>query len=1805
MELTDYLAYALTVFIAFIWSYFYLVIFAGKSVEDNLKRQINGQLQQVLIHVANTVVQPISALWLSTLQVGNILLRQAKYVLFLTLLSGFAILMHYEHQDIMSGIDQLWRCFGHTGFYDFFVPLLQVIRVLYGFFTPLYNLLTIVYYQLIEGTAIIFFKCSVSTIFVPIEYFVMGITDLLLSFIQFLGFNDLSETNNIAVNDFNVRDGSEKILQAVNATQIGLRCVCESFDPAFDIVFAPVTSQHLPNAIDHGVNTILRFIQTFLRIVVPPGEIPNSERVFYHFYGFIMESAFFLDESIQKTLQNILAIFNVRSTFVMPKELIFSTAARYYVASIELGVAWGSFVTSLFNPLVEISFNLDTAWSNAHLAIYDQSNIIHWFFYLVENVIGGIALGTPIEPEDLPTEFECDWVKDYAEGGWPAGPHVISYTAACTTHNAALTGLGMAMVAVEMSKELLFKSIILQQQNVLRVMQKYDGMWQSREELSTCEIRKARATPLNGTHRLDWTIDANICKCDKRLGEYIAPDPSNNKRYENGPVYNPWCGQPTLQDQILAPLDATLIYITHGIFGPTGIGEVFQFVSPSEVFNIALLFPTRVITEIIRVAVRIVLSLPDIFNSNWVYYDINCGYGLNKTILDFRYQQIMGIEYNETSGNYEKNGMSVQMPVDDEILRFGPCKKRQFRFPGLSYNPKDDMQLCTNSNNNEDCMCNAMLPLNISMPCGCISSMPDVMYGDPFTKYLAYRNMTKASYRWCNSNYLEWFFYMENQLYDSLAYLISFGPFNEDCVRPMDIKPDTSYGSYYLLAELSTTDTTDDCEYKSLFNLPTLSDPCESGTCKIWGNDNVFCSASMAFRENKNLVVNTQRQIHNNLVQVMGGNFNKFNLDISQRICDAEKIFGAFLSSATTVMTFGGARGLRKSLGKLGMALVEWYVMASYKLLNNLQQFLLNYIDEIKKQATGQTSTNAFDSGMKNHVRQFIKSTISVLVDIVVLIVNAFGDLFDAIEPNSGQVFRDIADVLNVLADALAGTILDILGMIIDLFVEMLAFFSGKSKDVGTFIAKLFDFVFKILEVMIQKLSEVLKAIFMMLGPTIGGFLNSLMTGVCSAINTVICGLTFGENCNIMTCVSSGFGNPENQPLGATWKHHDMPRLFEKHYHTVEGIPAPQFVAEAMDWNGTSKCDLFIEGVKYYNYTEMRPLERATWLECLEFRAIGNELDQLIGIPELKLYDILYNHHRKWTLAFHLSQTLAVVSKIYVQDGAIHTAKVRKILIELNIPPEGPLKVLNLLQSIDINFHMQTILHEFMKAFDPFYAKPDRTTRTAKIYQTVTKLHKASNKATELWAERDISKKSQRLFHTVSNMKLSKHNIVQVPHNVRLFFKTVGHHVRRTKRMKKPLNIDITFPDKNSVLCPNTDSIFCVKCTILDNFFETIKDWGNAYALFLIEVYTPELQSPDPVSGFVQPGTLVDTKKYFHHMFTNNSGFIDDIQKLQRSKRKLHRLFNSPSTYNATLVPNRWPAVQKDWETIEIKKIAQAVKLLLSTTDDKYVPYFGYGLPYTATYIVTESCDVNNAIWNQGSQSERLAAMDYAFIICLCTTVVLMYNGLWSVAPLGILVNSIVLLGINTLLFFYIVYGYMPSCVPAMPQMLMEDLLEWIQQRIAPGCFCESWPSLTSEWCSASTCYQCDIAAGRYQNCLEHFPMAEEYGVWWILPVTLRWLWPESIAWIAETGLFGDKYIQDVVFDAYSNPNATSTLQQECILVTSGDLVINGVALLIISFLFAQMTVTLGKAIINIFIMLWQIILLLEWVAIAIEQSAE
>ena len=67
-----FVAYALTILVGFVGSYYYLSIFGEKAgapnIDSNLQRQIQSQIQIIVQQALNTIISPCLAIWLACIQ---------------------------------------------------------------------------------------------------------------------------------------------------------------------------------------------------------------------------------------------------------------------------------------------------------------------------------------------------------------------------------------------------------------------------------------------------------------------------------------------------------------------------------------------------------------------------------------------------------------------------------------------------------------------------------------------------------------------------------------------------------------------------------------------------------------------------------------------------------------------------------------------------------------------------------------------------------------------------------------------------------------------------------------------------------------------------------------------------------------------------------------------------------------------------------------------------------------------------------------------------------------------------------------------------------------------------------------------------------------------------------------------------------------------------------------------------------------------------------------------------------------------------------------------------------------------------------------------------------------------------------------------------------------------------------------------------------------------------------------------------------------------------------------------------------
>ena len=59
----------------------------------------------------------------------------------------------------------------------------------------------------------------------------------------------------------------------------------------------------------------------------------------------------------------------------------------------------------------------------------------------------------------------------------------------------------------------------------------------------------------------------------------------------------------------------------------------------------------------------------------------------------------------------------------------------------------------------------------------------------------------------------------------------------------------------------------------------------------------------------------------------------------------------------------------------------------------------------------------------------------------------------------------------------------------------------------------------------------------------------------------------------------------------------------------------PLKIATYVDWDGTSRCDQMVHRYKDYTWNQLRPLEQIEIVECLELRAIGEQIRNRTELP--------------------------------------------------------------------------------------------------------------------------------------------------------------------------------------------------------------------------------------------------------------------------------------------------------------------------------------------------------------------------------------------------------------------------------------------------------------------------------------------------------------------------------------------------------------------------------------------------------------
>mgnify|MGYP006137669649 FL=1 len=1457
------------------------------------------------------------------------------------------------------------------------------------------------------------------------------------------------------------------------------------------------------------------------------------------------------------------------------------------------------------------TWSLEKSVSHLHLAIYDVSALVQWLIYVVEHlVMNSKNIEQVFRSPTTPVHLSCDWARDVEK----VVDVDLGYTVGCSMYNLGIMTVNLWYIAYGASIELATRSIFTHQQNVFRTLQRWEGSSISRNKVFTCEERRDMlaydytdpnpVTAYNDSGVI-WTQNRGLCQCNMYY---------NTTRPEHARPYDPFCGQANLNFDVFAPADALVMHVFHGVFGP-GFGDAAAYVpklnkidikilSVSKSIPLPIVLPpiSRTVIESARVLLRVVFSFGDIVTGNYFNYPVNCGHGMNKT-------QLLA-QWKATHPN--------EPATTDEIMRWTPCKNRQYTST-LERLPLCASGEGTSGNDKSNCMCSYTEPLTAKSQCRCIARYPDLdvtsasgMVGDLIEERFTSESVSQ---HWCNSMTLEWTFQNAAAFTSALDYIVSLGPVNPKCNlvdELFDGKPMTfneteqrQRGTYLIattptlqfmsefvdtktklnhLSELygetqsdctiqpgkwvTTTDaynhsqtewqdaewSCDSTDFVSLAGLDprnptTTSDSLKTPGCRIWARDDFFCSAGLFVRSSARLGQNSARQLVNDAIAVLAGNFEDVTLNVMPRVCDYERIWGSLA---------GMVAGIIPNIGETMKLILARYLTiifeTAFVLLVRNGVTLFNTAFHIIKTLV---DTSASKASMEKVFKTGVNNLVNNYLWVVKFFFTTTGQFLDEIATDAGKICFSIVKILDVVEKSLKEGLMDIVATFGEMVFQVFAIFTGDTSQIDGFFDNFFYFWVELTEILLQEVWQILDKIYDFFGG-IGDFFRVLTWTVCEAINAVMEAI----NTSIQVlcfdlCDGIGWKNMKcyKKPLGASRGAHGPGRLAHHMLQSHDNRNITRAVAEKLDWSGTSKCDHFMEAAAAYTYSELRPLEKAQWFECLELKLIGVEMAKVLQAPHFPT-DIMYNWKRKYTLAYDVVRVFHTVAHDLVQRGQVDWNSIRMSLNDkgldadmyMNLFQKASRAVISGVKAIE----MDPIARHLARHADKQYDNPANPSMTAHLWRAFQSSQSVYRDTTRIWTQEDMSRQMwtavdashdvhSHLHQWWTTLDATVHGDWSTGRVISHLQNTFRHHwsekdvgLGQTHAREEMPTEWLGMPLRTSILkCVNRTEYVssCVDCAIVDNLIETI------------------IQQTNGVVGFYGDSfpKIIDNVSYY---FTNElPNYDSDFFGAQFSKLTSSRSAVPP--LHATYLRWRYHVLNDwvyfvtniteftlDWNNAtrqqradqQVRHLINATRLFVTGINESYVPFYGYSFNYMYNEMLFGSCDLDATLFvTTTTQDQRLSRMDMALLICTVLSAVLVTNAYWSVFPLMWLVNTIVISLIVVYVYLYVVYGYMIACVPIMPYTLFEDVYAWYEMRINPGCFYHLLPYLASG-ASEDTCTHCSTPPV-YKDCNTYTvvnqtgdmlglnELVDNYNIFWPSLFWVRWQLPDVATWFVRNAI--------------------------------------------------------------------------------------
>lgn len=637
-------------------------------------------------------------------------------------------------------------------------------------------------------------------------------------------------------------------------------------------------------------------------------------------------------------------------------------------------------------------------------------------------------------------------------------------------------------------------------------------------------------------------------------------------------------------------------------------------------------------------------------------------------------------------------------------------------------------------------------------------------------------------------------------------------------------------------------------------------------------------------------------------------------------------------------------------------------------------------------------------------------------------------------------------------------------------------------------------------------------------------------------------------------------------------------------------------------WTPNTKCELLMRYTQNKTFESFTTSEKITYISCHDQLKIAKKVFETLKIKYIP-NDIFYNWKRKYIILYQMFRAMIVYFTSKTDEEFV--LLMEEYGIDYHMINEIYRKTIGILLSIYNNMSLQIVLESTLQHFDHRYKDPNNPSTTARLYRMYTDASRSFGDISTIWHKHHMGK---RIYVSAQDMlyithKLFKQSIKMVNETHVTVLK--NHVFKQFKHAKniwyadQPVVTKLrSFGNTDKDTCNDREGS-CIECTLLNNFVDLTNETSKHMSIFYSQHY-------NNISNNVE--------EYFIQLNQTTRTYVNDV---------IDRLLE-PEPHEPW-----YKHVEQDWIDLynnpekEYPYLLEAIKLVIVTvenqtnvtrngivTNNTYVPFFGYGIPYVLQYPFTTECDIETMIY-QGP-ANRVELFDNAFYLCLAIDIIILFNGWWSVIPLSPLLSLVVLIPVNYFLFLYEVYGFVPNCAPALPVMLVEDAYMWTINRLIPACFCSYFPLLATK-CPVDTCERCIPKNYTYGNCNEllvlnasssvSYNLVDEVSVFWNLFYVARRDYPQEYAYFVKEGYLDTNSAIGVLgMQAWQN-TPYDPVWDDCHNATYLNFVVTIGAILTVTFFVLRLSVALIRSLFNLLFLSWNVLLFVSYTTQALDAS--